>query len=86
MVGYTVFIRNGGERVDSCSHGSSSLSRLVDYVEFVEEISCIDVAMFLNFLKRTPTEEKKRGSFFKKSPTFFENSPTFLEKARTFFL
>lgn len=57
----------------------------MDYVEFVDEVSCADVAMFLNFLKRTPTEEKKRGSFFKKSPTFFENSPTFLEKTRTFF-
>lgn len=57
----------------------------MDYVEFVEEISCVDVVMFLSLPLRTPTEQKKRGSFFKKSPTFFENSPTFLEKARTFF-
>ena len=54
-------------------------------VELVDEVSCADVVMFLSLPLRTPTEEKKRGSFFKKSPTFFENSPTFFEKARTFF-
>ena len=55
------------------------------YAVFVDEISCADVVMFLSLPLRTPTEQKKRGSFFKKSPTFFENSPTFFEKARTFF-
>ena len=55
------------------------------YAVFVDEISCADVVMFLSLLLRTPTEQKKRGSFFKKSPTFFEKSPTFFEKARTFF-
>ena len=55
------------------------------YVEFVEEVSCADVVMFLSLPLRTPTEQKKRGSFFTKSRTFFENSRTFFEKARTFF-
>lgn len=55
------------------------------YVEFVEGVSCADVVMFLSLPLRTPTEQKKRGSFFKKSPTFFEKSPTFFEKAWTFF-
>ena len=54
-------------------------------VELVGEFSCADVVMFLRLPLRTPTEQKKRGSFFKKSPTFFEKSPTFFEKARTFF-
>ena len=55
------------------------------YAVFVEKDSRAGVVMFLSLPLRTPTEQKKRGSFFKKSPTFFENSPTFLEKARTFF-
>ena len=77
MVGCTVFIHNGGERLDSRSYGSSSLSRIVVYAVFVDEISCADVVMFLSLLLRTPTEQKKRGSFFKKSPTFFEKAQTF---------
>ena len=55
------------------------------YAVFVEKDSRAGVVMFLSLPLRTPTEQKKRGSFFKKSPTFFENSPTFFEKARTFF-
>ena len=77
MVGCTMFIRNGGKRVDSCSHGSSSLSSLVVYVEFVEGVSCADVVMFLSLPLRTPTEQKKRGRFFKKRGRFFEKSRTF---------
>ena len=54
------------------------------YAVFVEKDSRAGVVMFLSLPLRTPTEQKKRGSFFKKTPTFFENSPTFFEKARTF--
>lgn len=71
--------------VYSRSYGSCCLSGFSENIEFVGEVSCADVVMFLSLPLRTPTEQKKRGSFFKKSPTFFENSPTFLEKARTFF-
>ena len=60
MVGYTVFIRNGGERVDSCSHGSSSLSNLVVYVVFVEKDSRAGVAIFLTFPPRKYSDKKEK--------------------------
>ena len=55
------------------------------YAVFVEKDSRAGVVMFLSLPLRTPTEQKKRWSFFKKSPTFFEKSPTFFEKFPTFF-
>ena len=56
------------------------------YVEFVEEVSCADVVMFLSLPLRTPTKKKKRGSFFKKRGRFLEKRGRFFEKARTFFV